>query len=150
MTSLEQKKPDPAPSWPVSRFSALVAAMGLLIAAWLPPDGLGFTLCWFHHLTGLPCPGCGLMRSMASLFRLDPARAMHYHPLGPLVFVVLVSIAGVALLPLAWRRPLAAWAEKRRKRVLGFYWTGVAVFLVFGFIRMAIIAGERCGFLAQR
>ncbi len=136
------------PHWPVSRFSALVSVAALSIAAAMPAQGLGFTVCWFRHLTGIPCPGCGIMRSLASILHGQFATAVRFHPLGPLVFLAFLAIALGAALPASWRSRLAAWAEPRRAAIHAAYGMGVAVFLGFGFIRMAFTAGERLAFLA--
>lgn len=88
---------------------ALAAAAGLvgildpLAAAAGLPD-----LCAFHHLTGRDCPGCGMVRSLASLAAGKPQAAFAAHPFGP----ALVVIAGLLVaLPAASRARLreAGW-----------------------------------------
>lgn len=44
-------------------------------------------LCFFHHLTGLDCPGCGLVRSFISISHGDLWQAVRYNALGPLVYL---------------------------------------------------------------
>jgi len=46
------------------------------------------SLCLFYHLTGLPCPGCGLTRSFVFLGHGHFVEALHWHPLGPAIFFV--------------------------------------------------------------
>lgn len=67
------------------------------------------SLCLFYHLTGLPCPGCGLTRSFVSLGHGHFAEALHWHPLGPVLFLLCALLwlrcgiyhwRGVTLLPL--------------------------------------------------
>ena len=69
----------------------------------LPP------LCLFYHLTGLPCPGCGLTRSFVCLGHGQFLEALHWHPLGPAIFLLFALLwlrcglfyrRGVTLLPL--------------------------------------------------
>lgn len=55
-------------------------------------------VCLFRHATGLPCPGCGLSRSVAALLHLDVAAAFAYHPFGP---AVAAGMAGLLVLRLA-------------------------------------------------
>lgn len=50
----------------------------------LPP------LCLFRLVTGLPCPGCGITRSVVDLVHGDLAASLHHHPFG---FVALFLIA---------------------------------------------------------
>jgi len=51
-----------------------------------------FQGCPIRHLTGIPCPTCGVTRSLASLVRLDFARALHFHPLSlPICLAILIA-----------------------------------------------------------
>ena len=72
----------------------------------LPP------LCLFYHLTGLPCPGCGLTRSFVFLGHGHFYDALHWHPLGPAVYLLCALLwlrcgvfyqLGVTVLPLPSR-----------------------------------------------
>lgn len=62
------------------------------------------SLCIFKNITGLPCPGCGLTRSVVYSAHGQWQQAIAYHPFGPLF------LAGVALtlVPavISLRRPL--------------------------------------------
>ncbi len=48
------------------------------------------SLCPFKMLTGLPCPGCGITKSMVYCYGGDWQKSLHYHLLGPLVIVFCV------------------------------------------------------------
>lgn len=52
------------------------------------------SLCPFKNITGLPCPGCGLTRSVVYSAHGQWQQAITYHPFGPLFIAGL----GVALL----------------------------------------------------
>ncbi len=59
----------------------------------LPSEGLGILLCptkWIFHL---PCPACGLTRSMSSLLHLEVGKSLAFHPLGGLVLFFLLGCA---------------------------------------------------------
>jgi hypothetical protein len=82
--------------------SHLVAAAVLAIAAVAPMPAHGAigglpSLCVFHRLTGLPCPGCGFTRSLVCCLHGRFDLAIIYHPLGPILFAALVwwSIIGI-------------------------------------------------------
>lgn len=47
------------------------------------------SFCLFYHLTGLPCPGCGLTRSFVCLSHGHLGESLHWHPLGPAIFLLL-------------------------------------------------------------
>lgn len=70
-----------------------------------------FTLpqtCVFKNLTGLPCPGCGLTRSMSSAMHGDVVMSFTYHRLGLLtlfyIFLQFVFRLGLILIPETWLR----------------------------------------------
>src|SRR5258708_6029876 len=44
--------------------------------------------CLFRLFTGVPCPGCGLTRSLSALWHGNFLLSFRYHPLGLLAFLV--------------------------------------------------------------
>jgi len=54
---------------------------GLFLAAVTPPHGAGFTVCWLKASTGIPCPGCGLTRSLSCALRGMFMESWQYHPM---------------------------------------------------------------------
>ena len=49
--------------------------------------------CLFKELTGIPCPGCGMTRSVISMLRGDLFSAVHYSP-ALYICAILVVIDG--------------------------------------------------------
>ncbi|MFT3900695.1 MAG: DUF2752 domain-containing protein [Gordonia sp. (in: high G+C Gram-positive bacteria)] len=134
---------------PHPRRSALIGAIGggavLAIAAAWPTasvtDGPG--TCIFRHVTGLPCPGCGLTRSFVMLAHGDVSAAFGFNLFGPVFFAAVAATVVVALWVLATGRgqPLERWKRvafsKATLAVLG-------VWLAYGAVRM-ISAGAHLG-----
>lgn len=52
---------------------------------------LPFEVCGFKHLTGLPCPTCGLTRALCCAVHGDWAKSVGYHPAGPLLALALFA-----------------------------------------------------------
>lgn len=86
----------------------------LLLAAHLSPlpqhgaiGGLP-AICPLKTLTALPCPGCGMTRSLVFAAHGDWTQAFQFHPLGPAAYAALwlALIVGV-LLPRFKSRPLS-------------------------------------------
>ena len=48
------------------------------------------TFCPFRLLTGYPCPGCGISRSIGALIQGNVSLSLSLHPLGLLVFFVFI------------------------------------------------------------
>jgi len=70
-------------------FELATWTIGLLLLALADPTQHHFTLCIWHHLGFDFCPGCGLGRSVAYLFRLDLVASWQQHPLGIFAIIVL-------------------------------------------------------------
>lgn len=54
------------------------------------------SLCPFKMLTGFPCPGCGITKSMLFLYQGDWLTSLYYHAFGP--FTVLGCVAAIGIL----------------------------------------------------
>lgn len=52
------------------------------------------TVCLFKIVTGIPCPGCGMLRAHASLICKDVRGAFFWHPLFALPPLALVVFLG--------------------------------------------------------
>lgn len=111
----------------------------LLVLGWFPgvlrilPD-----ICWFHRTTGLPCPGCGMTRSVACLLQGDLHEALRLHPLGPLVLMALVFLTVAALLPDSPRMALVARVESLEARVPWLPYVLLVGLVIFGMVRLAL------------
>jgi len=71
-----------------------VAAAPFLGAAALlaiNPTDQGSTICPIALLTGVACPGCGMTRAASALLRGNIGLALDYHPLIPLLVVLVVG-----------------------------------------------------------
>jgi hypothetical protein len=86
---------------------AVVGLAMLVVGAALPPAWVlhGPQLCIFKLMSGLPCPGCGLTRSVVLLMHGDVAGSLYYHPLG------LLFVAGAILLAVV---DAYGWWQARR------------------------------------
>lgn len=122
-----------------------VAWLALLLAVLAPPTGLGIRLCWMRS-TGIPCPGCGLSRSLSCAAHGMFLESWLYHPFGPLLLVFFVAVALISLAPANLR---ARWqaALKARPGLLNAAFVGFAVaFVGFGLLRALLQLGGFCQF----
>lgn len=115
---------------------ALLVVLGAMVGAGLlPPERIGVELCWLRALSGLPCPGCGLTRSVVSLARGEVARAVWFHPFGLLVLPFSLFAASSLLWPAALRARVHAAIDRRRSAVDLAYRAVVVIFLAYGCLR---------------
>jgi len=68
----------------------LTLTVPLAIMLWDPHIESSHSLCPFKLLTGLPCPGCGITKSIIFLYKGDIVRSLSYHIFGPLVILFCV------------------------------------------------------------
>lgn len=54
------------------------------------------SFCPFKMLTGFPCPGCGITKSLVYCYEGDMVKSLSYHILGP--FVILFSVVTIVVL----------------------------------------------------
>lgn len=121
------------------RHLVLGAALAALLASVvLPVEGLGISLCFFYDVTGLPCPGCGLTRSVTSISHLRFQEAWFYNPFGFPIHATFVLMAIYGILPRALRERCRHFFTRRARLI---QWTAV-IFLgalqVFGVVRLIL------------
>jgi|GEM_PF-524053 len=105
---------------------------------WIP----GF-VCPLRHWTGVPCPTCGLTRSLMAVVRGDWSQAVMHHLFGPLLFLVL--LVGIIQFAIELRsgRKLHAfyspwiqqWGRDRRYAL-----SALAALLIYHALRLSYLA----------
>jgi hypothetical protein len=106
------------------------------VLACLPSDGLEMQSCPFLHVTGIPCPFCGITRSLSSFLHLEFAKSVSYHPLGlpVLACFAMVIWSGSVHVNIA-RFNLDLTSNRVQITVL-------ALFFVIWFIRLGLSSGD--------
>ncbi len=123
-----------------SPFTACFAVFALLLSFFLPTDGVGITICWIKAYTDLPCPGCGLTRSITCLSQFQFVKAWNYHPFGPLIYALFVANAMLLVLPRSKKTALKRQFRSHDRWLKPIYMALVLSFLTFGILRMLFIA----------
>ena len=73
------------------QYIRILALLSVFVLALIPSEGFDVTLCPMQNIFGLPCPACGIIRSMSSLLNLDIWHSFGYHPLGIIVFAAIIT-----------------------------------------------------------
>jgi hypothetical protein len=93
-----------------------------LLGVALATPGIQLPRCTFKVLTGLPCPTCGVTRTVIALSRFDIGRALYMNPLAAVTcvagLVYLLYAATVLALRLPRLRPTVSDVDARRARIL--------------------------------
>lgn len=91
------------------------------------------SLCPHMLLTGLPCPGCGITKSLVCLYRGDLSASFGYHAFGPFVALgCMVAIAWLAAEHITGRRYLRGLVYNVR-----LAWAGAALLASYHVVRLA-------------
>jgi uncharacterized protein DUF2752 len=97
--------------------SASLCLLGVALAT----PGIQLPLCGFKTITGLPCPTCGLTRTIIALSRGDLSRGLFMNPLAAILcgagLLYLAYAAIVLALRLPRFRPTMTAAGARRLRI---------------------------------
>lgn len=119
-------------------FSVTAAWLGLALGLILSPDRFGASLCWVQDVTGLPCLGCGLTRSLSCGLRGMFEPSWHYHPMGILILALFLIIAGQSLLPRHHRQRLHDFVTAYAFGFQIAYFAFVFLFVAYGVGRAAL------------
>ncbi len=91
------------------------------------------SLCPLKMLTGFPCAGCGITKSMIFFYQGDLQRSLYYHILGPVLILFCVAIIVLLSVELIFKKELLAKLPFKTSKV-GY---GLIVFLtIFYFLRI--------------
>ena len=121
-----------------SPLTACFAVVGLALSFFLPTDGLGVTVCWFKSCFGLPCPGCGLTRSVTCISHLEFGKAWDYHPFGALVYVLFMANVVLLVVPKTKREAVKNRISTNDRWLRRVYMALVLSFLTFGCLRILL------------
>ena len=90
------------------------------------------SFCPFKMLTGFPCPGCGITKSLVYLYEGDLLKSITFHLFGPVVMVLSVYFLIKFSLELYYKKPFFATTFNKKKWTYVF----VALLIVYHLIRI--------------
>ena len=96
----------------------------------LPTGDSHFTICPFFHLTGSPCPGCGMGRSLVHIFHLHFIKAFYYNPYGFLIAAIQCYLIVSLFFP-----KIIFMYESNRSYFKSIEYTVAFLFIAFGGVR---------------
>ena len=95
------------------------------------------SLCPFKMITGFPCPGCGITKSLVYFYEGDFYKSISYHILGP--FVIVFSLIAIVVLTteLITKKEYfnAVMYNKKLAYGLGFFLVGYHIIRLILFIK---------------
>ncbi|MCA9029519.1 MAG: DUF2752 domain-containing protein [Planctomycetaceae bacterium] len=133
MQTRVEKSPFDVLFGPFTKGFSLVA---LLLSFFLPVDGLSVQVCWVKNLFNLPCPGCGLTRSVTCISHFEFLKAWQYHPFGFVLYPLFVLNLIVLCSPVLLSHRLRNYLDRHRRFTMSCYLTACGLFLVYGIVRM--------------
>ncbi|MBN1516160.1 DUF2752 domain-containing protein [Candidatus Sumerlaeota bacterium] len=134
--------PQPQPGFLLmllSRTAGVIAILGIVVALIMPDRGIGPSLCGMYRIYGVPCPGCGMTRSVSCFFHLHFHESFLYNPFGLLFSIGLLLVAIQTLFPRGVMMRIADWIQQRQDQLIYLYIGLVTIFLLFGVVRIILI-----------
>lgn len=96
---------------------------------------IGFLVCPIRHLTGIPCPTCGMTRSFMAIGRGDLNQAVAEHLFGPILFAsFVIAIVHVTLELLTRHQITALYCQLLRLKKLQVL--GLLTVLIYHSLRL--------------
>ena len=107
-------------------FIALGSTFSMLLGRYLTPSAtgvgtheqLGLPACPTLHLTGYPCPSCGLTTSFALAARMEFTEALQVQPFGLIIFFLAIVLIPGSVYLLARRKPVIDLIVSRRSNLI--------------------------------
>ena len=95
------------------------------------------SLCAFKMITGFPCPGCGITKSLVYFYHGDFYKSVSYHILGPFVIAFSVVSIVVLIMELITKKEYfnTVMYNKRLAYGLGFFLVGYHIIRLIFFIK---------------
>jgi len=82
--------------WPGINGASVMAAVtgGAFVVSAILPHGKvdGLKLCPWYHLSGYPCPFCGMTRAFVAITHFDIKSAIDFNPGSPLIYAAFAYI----------------------------------------------------------
>jgi hypothetical protein len=132
------RRPDRAYQRWLGAPTVCAAWISLVVAVVSPPHGMGIKVCLFNAMTGVPCIGCGLTRSLSCGIRGMLGESLHYHPFGLFILSLFLIAAVTSLLPRSSKADIVRYMESRATFFNGLYLGFVVSFVGFGIVRAVL------------
>jgi hypothetical protein len=86
--------------------------------------------CPILHITGVPCPGCGLTRAIMLLLQGEVLASIRFHAFAPIFLVAIMLVALTAVLPKSLVQPVISGTEvlERHTRFTVIVLTGLILY----------------------
>lgn len=103
--------------------------------------------CPIRHTFGIPCPGCGLSRSITALIHGDWQTSLNYHAFAPFFLIAFAMILLVTLLPQIPRNWVIGWINRALENtgvasvlliLFVFYWLARLIFMREAFFNLIL------------
>lgn len=86
---------------------------------------VGFLVCPIRHLTGIPCPTCGMTRSFMAIAQGDLVQAVAENLFGPVLFASFAIVTFHIALELLIKRRITAFychlVKQRKLQIIGLF-----------------------------
>jgi len=115
----------------------------------LPPEGFMVHTCTFKALTGCPCPGCGLTRSVINISHLCFLTAFRQNPMGYPIYLTLFFLSIYNFLPEKQRIIVDRFLTRHYRIWIFVGISGIVLLIGIWIFRMLIVRDQHHPFLEE-
>jgi len=115
----------------------------------LSPAGFMIYTCTFKALTGCPCPGCGLTRSVINISHLNFLTAFRLNPMGYPIYLTLLFLSVYNFLPEKQRTLVDRFLIRHHRIWIIIGISGIALLISIWIFRMLIVRDQHHPFLEE-
>ncbi len=123
----------------LNKFTTITSLLVIIISFILPPEGLGRSTCGLYILTKLPCPACGLTRSVTSISHLRFAKAFYYHPFGFIFYIIFLFLAIYNFMPEKIKNIIKVFFIKNEDIIRSILLFLICSFMIHGIARFIYV-----------
>ncbi len=123
----------------LNKFTTIISLLVIIISFILPPDGLGRSTCGLYILTKLPCPACGLTRSVTSISHMEFVKAFYYHPFGFIFYIIFLFLAIYNFMPEKIKNIIKVFFAKNEDIIKYILLFLIASFIIYGIARFIYV-----------
>lgn len=91
------------------------------------------SFCPFKMLTGFPCPGCGITKSMVFFYEGNFHKSIYYHIFGPFVVVLCLFLLIKFIIEFFINKEIISMSYQNRKKIA---YTIAAILILYHLIRV--------------
>ena len=117
-----------------NKFISISSIIIIISSFFIPSEGLKNEICIWKIITGSPCGGCGITRSITSISHMNFSKSFYYHPFGFLFYISLLISGFYYFLPYKYKIKIKEYINKNENII-----NKIIIYIFYSFISFGLI-----------